>query len=179
MAQVEIKVNPKRDICGISKARECVAKNFADEYPGKTIYELNRLCCGVLVEVEHNGLFTLYKSTASNYDYDWYIIADNVRNRSRLEIEVCHGAKVSLTNDGVLVTDDESEWWYAYSGYELDDPKLYRLYIKPDLGVYAGGVKTDFNFSIIESSHEISVCKTPTDYKEYRGFREIVQMRKF
>lgn len=128
-----IKPNTARYICGIRKSTEFVTKNFP-EYNKESIFELDRLCLGIMIKEQENENFILFHSNVHSWGYEeWYAIY--CKKTKQVCLELCfaissENIKINLCKDEITLTInilDEDDW--HISNYEFIEPRIYDKFI--------------------------------------------------
>lgn len=125
MEEIRIKLDPNRRTCGINKCREIIVKNFKEYSPDK-VYELDRLCCGVMIWEQDNDDFILFRSSIGG-DKKWYAIANKKTMQVCLEINfiASQQIEISLDKDEVVLNINNPNCGWHTAHYVWLDPKTY------------------------------------------------------
>lgn len=127
---IRIVPNEDRKICGINHCRPCVAKNF-QMYDESVLFELDKLCFGVMVKQCENDKYVLYKSTCHPMDdYSLWCIQSKKTGKICLELETCinDGATFKFDDDAIILHVNEvgvHDW--GIGTYEYDNYSLYHI----------------------------------------------------
>lgn len=120
----KIEINKSHHLGGVSRLKECVAKNFK-EYRPEDLYEPDFMM-GIFIKVDENDDFILCKSSLSYENTSKYFVCVKKNMSVCLGIELEHLHEIKLAGCKVILTITEIRHW-TMGCYQINNP-MYGVY---------------------------------------------------